>query len=109
MWTNKYIVPIALFLASCQGAEESAPQVAEPVTKPVVKSKVYQPSDLALEMRDIYAKLKIVGHELKNNEPVTDSLLQGYGRVLEVSGVEPADTNQNKKAKAKKSKSDCTP
>ena len=96
MWTNTYIVPLALLLASCQNADPKASKAVPPsVDPPVQKSHVYSPSDLALEMRDIYAKLKIVGHELKNNEPVTDSLLLGYERVLEVSGIEPADTNQS--------------
>lgn len=95
MWTSKYIIPLALVFASCQSSEEQAPQATEPVPKPLVKSKVYQPSELALEMRSIYANLKIVGHELKNGESISDSLLMGYERILTAKGTDPSDTDES--------------
>lgn len=95
MWTKLTLSIIAISLLSCQSHESgtAADKAIKKVVKP--KSKVYQPSELALEMRTIYGKLKIIGSELKNGEPVTDSLLLGYEKILEAKGSEPSDTDES--------------
>lgn len=95
MWINKFFFPVVLIIVSCQNTGESNSQVEVSAPKEIKVQKVYQPSELALEMRAIYANLKIVGHELKSGEAVSDSLLLGYENILTAKGTDSTDTDES--------------
>ena len=88
------LVFTAIFMFSCQESQpERKTEVSEAQTPAPKKGagKVYKPSELALLMRKMYDNLKLVGDEIHANQPVSDSLLQGYERIFVAEATNPEE------------------
>ena len=87
MWTNKItlikavsIGVTAFFAFGCM--DEPKEVKVEPIPVKKKNGIVYEPSELALTMRKMYANMKEVNLLLDSGEVIPDSLLKGYESML---------------------------
>lgn len=80
---------------SAQKKESEVPNKEEKATiKKASKGVLYEPSELAQVMREMYANMTVVGEMVDQKELVPDSLLKGYERMLNAKATNPEDLNE---------------
>lgn len=97
MWTNftTYLKAAGIVSAAFLvfGCAETKTETKKVESTPVKKKKgvVYQPSELAQTMRNMYVNMELVNAYLDSNQVVPDSLLMGYESMLTDAPTNPEE------------------
>ncbi len=82
------MVSAAFLVFSCSETKTESKKME---SAPIKKGVVYQPSELAQTMRNMYVNMELVNSYLDSNQVVPDSLLVGYESMLTDTPTNPEE------------------